>query len=180
MLHTHNEGGNALLLREGILFLAQWGVLAGVLFLLLSPTIENALHAVVSTHAQQGLRALGTVNDPISPIQFWVQGKLVEISPLCSGLLEMILLASAMVVTPTIGTRKKIFGIAGGIILLYVFNLFRIIITIQQLVHTSLSFVEFTHDVLFRLVLLLGFAALYGGWLNSARIHEWARQNHLV
>lgn len=173
MLHT-NAQRNKTLLREGILFLAQAGVFAGIVFIILQP-FEILLQELVARHAQFVLNALGTRTIFQNTIQFWAGNNLVEISPLCAGLLEMILLASAMAATNTVSNVKKLKGILAGVALLYLFNVFRIVITVQQLVHTTLSFAEFTHDVFFRLMLIAGFALVYAAWLNFGKIRVWGR-----
>lgn len=171
MLHFSSSETRSLI-KEGILFLAQMGVLAGVLFVILQP-FEMGLQELVSSHAQWILHALGTSTISETNVRFWAESALIEISPLCAGLLEMILLASAIAATNTASLSKKIKGILVGVTLLYLFNVFRIIITVQQLVYTPLSFAEFTHDVFFRVVLIAGFAAIYSAWLNSQKIRVW-------
>lgn len=161
-------------MREGILFLAQMSVFAGVLFLLFQP-FEIFLQEMVACHARAVLHVVGTNTIEQNSIQFWVEDKLVEISPLCAGLIEVILLASAIAATRMVSMEKKIKGILAGIVLLYAFNIFRIVITVQQLVHTSFSFAEFTHDVFFRLILIGGFALIYAGWLNIEKIRAWSK-----
>lgn len=163
-------------LREGIIFLATFLVAAVVLYFVLSP-FETNLQKIEANQTQSILNAVGVDTTPAgNPIQFWMNGKLIEISALCSGLLEMILLASAILATPTATPRKKILGIIIGVAILYMFNLFRIAVTLLQLEHASFSFAELTHDVLFRLILIVGFAALYGAWLNFDKVRIVLRQ----
>ncbi len=172
MLHTRNVQNKALL-REGILFLGQWGVLAGILFLVLQGIgAEHALQQMETVDVQNVLNMLGTFTTSENSTQFWAQGKLIEISALCSGLLEMVLLASVILITPNEGWKKKIIGAAVGVGLLYAFNILRMIISIQQLVHTPYSFAEFTHDILFRIILIAGFAFLYWAWVNWTYVHQ--------
>ncbi len=178
MVHP-NAQQKKTILREGILFLAQVGVFTGILFLVLQP-LEIFLQELSAQHAQFVLNALGTHTVVQNNIQFWAEKNLVEISPLCAGLLEMILLASAILSTNTVTNIKKIKGILAGVALLYLFNVFRIVITTQQLVHSSLSFAEFTHDVFFRLMLIAGFALVYAGWLNFEKISAWGRGKGLI
>lgn len=166
MVHTDAQRGKVLL-REGIIFLATFGVSGGVLYLLLRP-VEIILQTLLSTHVQRGLEIIGTRVVEQSPIQFWAETHVIEISPLCAGLLEIILFASAVLATRDVNMRKKMQGIVVGIIALYVFNVLRIVFTVQQIVHTPFSFAELTHDVLFRLILLVGFAAAYAYWLKWA------------
>ena len=170
MLHTRATREKALL-REGILFLASFGVVGGILYLLLRP-FEIFLQTLLSMHAQRVLELIGTRVISQTPIRFWAENHLIEISPLCAGLLEMILLAAAILAKRDVSVRKKIKGIAFGIIALYVFNMLRIVFTVQQIVHTPISFAELTHDVLFRLILIVGFAAAYACWLKWASAAE--------
>ncbi len=178
MVHTLNMEKREMA-REGILFLAQLGVLACVLFLLLQP-LEIFLQELVTIHARVVLHAIGTNTMEQNSIQFWAGNKLVEISPLCAGLIELILLASAIAATRTVSIEKKMKGILVGIILLHALNVLRIAITVQQLVHVSFTFAEFTHDVFFRLVLIIGFAAIYGGWLNIEKIVKKSRAKGII
>ncbi|MEK6820990.1 MAG: exosortase/archaeosortase family protein, partial [archaeon] len=112
-----------------------------------------------------------STSDAGNSIQFWMSGKRIEISALCSGMLEMILLASAILATPIRTVRARILGVVAGVGVLYVFNLFRMVVTLLQLEHTSLAFATLTHDVLFRLVLIVGFALVYWVWLHAERIY---------
>jgi len=166
MLHLVAQRQKALL-REGIIFLATFSVSGGIFYLLLQP-FEIILQTLLSTHVRRGLELLGTDTIAQSPIRFWAKTHLIEISSLCAGLLEIILFASAVLATRGVSTRKKIWGIVLGVAALYVFNVLRIIFTVQQIVHTPFSFAELTHDVLFRLILIMGFAAVYWFWLKSA------------
>jgi exosortase/archaeosortase family protein len=164
MLHPSAYSDNPLI-REGIIFLATFAGLSIVLYAVFSP-LESGLQALVASHAQNVLHSIGTPTQTLTTIQFWAGNKLIEISPLCAGLIEMILLTSVMIATRNTAWQKKLFGMVGGIIVLYAFNILRIVFTVQQIVHTPFSFAEFTHDLLFRLILFAGFAGMYYVWLN--------------
>ena len=60
---------------------------------------------------------------------FSLQGKTIVISWLCTGVLEIIVLVSAIVASFGIGWRKKAVGIAGAVILGIIFNLLRSLFT---------------------------------------------------
>ncbi|MEK6902702.1 MAG: exosortase/archaeosortase family protein [archaeon] len=159
-------------LHEGIRFLATFLIVAAALLFLFTP-MESWLQQLEAGQTQSLLHALGVPTSPAqNPTQFWMNGKLIEISPLCSGLLEMILLASAIIVTPSASVRKKVVGLVIGIFILYVFNLFRMGVTLLQLEHASFSFAEITHDILFRVILIVGFALLYAVWLNFSSMKK--------
>ncbi len=160
----------------GVPFIVSIIIFSGILFLILSP-FEIHLQTFEAHLVQKILNAIGTSTRATeNPTQFFAENYLVEVSPLCSGLLELILLIAAVVATPDATWKKKIKGIILGGGLLFVFNLLRMTISIQQLIHTSLEFAEFTHGVLFRAVLILGFALIYGVWVHSPRIKMWASQ----
>lgn len=166
------------LVREAVIFIASFLIVAGALTIILSP-IEPFLQKAEAGQSQSILHAVGVNTNPAeNPIQFWMNGKHIEISPLCSGLLEMILLASAIIVTPTASIRKKTIGIITGVFILYTFNLVRIVVTLLQLEHASFSFAEITHDILFRVILIIGFALLYSAWLNSKTIRSYLHANN--
>ncbi len=154
-------------LAEGVRFVLTIVLVVGILFFLLQ-SFEMRLQIVEAGVVQSALRALGTETRATeNPIQFFAGEKLIEISPLCSGLLEMILLVAAIVATRDTSVRKKVIGIILGIGVLFVLNLLRMLISIQQVLHTSLDFAEFTHGVLFRVMLVIGFALIYLIWLRG-------------
>lgn len=154
-------------IHAGIVFLLAWGGVF-VLFWGTFSWIEPTLQSGVAGHAQWVLEHVGVSTAPTqNPVQFWAELFLIEISPLCSGMLELILLSAAITATPGRSVRNKLLGITGGIFFLYVFNVLRIVFTILQLTHTSLAFATLTHDILFRITLLGGFALAYGIWLHS-------------
>ncbi len=157
-------------------FLSRWALWFAIGWVLFSP-YENVLQGIEAAHVRFVLNGVGveTVSGVVSH-QFFMSGNLIEISPLCSGLLEIILLISAILATRNEKWDSRIHGAILGAIILYLFNLLRMVVTLLQLEHTSLSFAVFTHDFLFRLLLILGFVFLYGGWLNRARIRERMHQ----
>lgn len=162
--------------HEGIRFILTIILVAGILFLLLQP-LEIHLQPIEAKLVQFKLNLLGTSTRATeNPIQFFAQDKLIEISALCSGLMEMILLVAAIAATRNASMRKKIIGIIVGVLLLFAWNIARMLITIQQLLHTSLEFAEFTHGVLFRVMLVLGFALIYMLWLRSGDFLEAGRK----
>jgi exosortase/archaeosortase family protein len=164
------------LAMESLAFLARWILWFALGWAVFSP-FEPFLQGVEAAHVRIMLDGVGveTVSGGVAH-QFFMNGKLIEISPLCSGLLEMILLASAILATRNEKRDSRVRGVIGGVLLLYLFNLIRMVITLLQLEHASLSFAVLTHDYLFRLLLILGFVFVYGGWLNRARIRGWMHQ----
>jgi exosortase/archaeosortase family protein len=92
--------------------------------------------------------------------------KQIIISWLCTGVLEIIILISAILASFGINWKKKIAGIGIAIIAGVIFNLLRILITVNFILTQSGEIVELTHDVLFRLVLFIYIVVVYVLWFN--------------
>lgn len=88
----------------------------------------------------------------------------VQISYLCTGLMEFILLISAIIATEKIQKEKKILGIIGAGIATFSFNITRIAITISLIENVSLETIELAHDLLFRISLFILIAGYYFAW----------------
>ncbi len=98
------------------------------------------------------------------PVLILFENFSVQISYLCTGLMEFILLASAIIATAGIKKEKKVLGIVGAGIATFVFNVIRIVITISLIENTSIEIIELTHDVLFRISLFVLIAGYYFIW----------------
>ena len=158
--------------KEALLFLIRMGVFSAAFYVILF-SAEGILQGMESQIVQHILRALGThVNAGSVAWQFVAENYLIEISPLCSGLLELALLAGAILATKEYPLRARVQGVIVFGFILFAANIIRIVASVQQLIHTSLSFAEFTHGILFRGVLILGFALLYALWLRLASREE--------
>ena len=92
----------------------------------------------------------------------------IQISELCTGIMEFVLLASAIISTGEITKRKKIIGVIGAGIATYLFNVIRIIITVSLIDKTSLETIELAHDLLFRISLFVLIAGYYFVWYYLA------------
>lgn len=98
-----------------------------------------------------------------------VNGVKIEISYLCTGLLEMIVLISAIIASLGISWRKRLLGIVVGVGLTQAFNLMRIIITTDLILRTdSIEIIEFVHNFLFRLTLFIVIVGIYAAWFYWA------------
>ncbi|MDO8647870.1 MAG: exosortase/archaeosortase family protein [Candidatus Diapherotrites archaeon] len=97
-----------------------------------------------------------------------VHGIQIQISDLCTGWLETALLASAILASLGIAWKKRIYGAIGALIFGFAFNQLRIFVTIMQLFGTNVQTAELTHDVFFRLSLLIVIAGFYFVWFRKA------------
>ncbi len=98
------------------------------------------------------------------PVLILFENYSIQISYLCTGVMEFILISSALIATQGITKEKKLIGILGAGITVYVFNLIRIITTISLIETSSTQVIELTHDLLFRISLFFLIAGYYFLW----------------
>ncbi len=94
--------------------------------------------------------------------------QLIVISWLCTGVLEIIILVSAMIASFGIKFEKKLVGIGVAIFSGIIFNFIRIWITLNIIMLQNAEVFELAHDLLFRLTLLLYIIIVYVIWFNWA------------
>jgi len=95
-------------------------------------------------------------------------GQTIFISWLCSGVLEIIILVSAILASFGISWKKKIIGVFAAIIIGYVFNLIRIWATLNIILTQNAQVFEIAHDTLFRIVLFAYIIVVYVLWFMWA------------
>lgn len=89
----------------------------------------------------------------------------IQISYLCTGLMEIFIVIGAVLASLGIEMRKRIIGVIAGVVFAFVFNIFRIAATILIALGNPESLVlELAHDVLFRLTLFVVIAGFYIVW----------------
>ncbi|MBU2099845.1 archaeosortase/exosortase family protein [Candidatus Micrarchaeota archaeon] len=98
------------------------------------------------------------------PVLILFENFTIQISYLCTGLMEFILLASALAATEGVENKKKVLGIIGAGIATFLFNITRIIITISLISTSSMQTIELAHNVLFRVSLFVLIAGYYFFW----------------
>ncbi|MEI7960847.1 MAG: exosortase/archaeosortase family protein [archaeon] len=97
-----------------------------------------------------------------------LQGKIIVISWLCTGVLEIIVLVSAIIASFGVSWKRKAVGVGVAIILGIIFNLLRIVITINLILTQNVQTVELAHDLLFRLILFFYIVIVYVAWFYWA------------
>ena len=90
----------------------------------------------------------------------------VAISYLCTGLLETLVLVSAILASFGIPWKERLKGAAGGVLISFIFNIIRIDATILVIRAQGLGVGELTHDWLFRIALFLTVAGYYAWWFR--------------
>ncbi len=99
---------------------------------------------------------------------FSVNDKTIFIAWLCTGVLEIIILISAILASFGIKRKAKIIGIILAIIVGIIFNVLRILVTIHIVLTQNLQVVEFAHDILFKVVLFVYITVFYVAWFYWA------------
>lgn len=87
-----------------------------------------------------------------------------QITNLCAGDLEIILLTAIIISTFDRTIRRRIIGIIIGILLILLTNPIRIAIVLAFGHYTSWVWANFTHDILFRLTLIFIIVIYYYLW----------------
>ncbi len=93
----------------------------------------------------------------------------IQISELCTGLQELLILVSAIIASIGIAWKKRIIGAVAGAIIVMLFNFLRITATVMLIVSTKdLGTIEFAHNILFRIFLFATIAIAYIAWFQWA------------
>ncbi len=96
------------------------------------------------------------------------RGTRILISELCTGLFEVALVAAAIIASFGVPRRKRAAGVMGAVLFGFIFNAFRIFASAMQIITTGIEKAEFTHDILFRLSIILVVAIYYYYWAKWA------------
>ena len=92
----------------------------------------------------------------------------IGISYLCTGLLELALVWASVASSFGIEARKRAIGIAAGTAAIVVLNTARITASVLIIRFFGLDAGEFSHDILFRLFLVVTIAGFYYAWFAWA------------
>lgn len=116
----------------------------------------------------EGVGVQGKVFAMQEPVQMLVQNTGIVISELCTGLLEIALLVSAILASFGISLKKRVYGAVFAVFAGTGFNLLRVFASTMQAVSAGKELAVLTHDVLFRMSLLLVIAGMYLLWFKYA------------
>ncbi|MBI2530446.1 MAG: hypothetical protein HYW05_04870 [Candidatus Diapherotrites archaeon] len=162
--------GNAIQAAKFIIaIIAAFALLHTAFFLIVPLQIyESAIASIVAfIFGAFGVQA--SVNAGMEPVvALFPNGLQIFISYLCTGALETFLLIAAILASFGIDMRKRIIGAIAAFIAVFIFNLLRILITIFLLINLDLRIAEISHDLLFRISLLIAIAGFYYAWQNWA------------
>lgn len=100
-------------------------------------------------------------------------GTAIEISELCTGLMETLIIVGAIISSIGIGWKKRLSGAVAATLVSVILNHARIIATALLILGTDdKGLVEFTHNFLFRVFLLVSIAGIYIAWFYWAASTE--------
>jgi len=120
----------------------------------------------VANSVLTGLNAFGLEGEivPGEPVGIQLEGLYIEISYLCTGLLEIVFLASVILASAGINIRKRIIGAVAGTIATMLVNFLRIFVTIYFIYNSSIQTAEFIHNIFFRVTLFATIFLFYAVW----------------
>ncbi len=96
-------------------------------------------------------------------------GPSIEISELCTGRIELLIIVGAILASIGISWRKRLIGAAAAAAATTAFNYIRIFSTSLLILNsTDLSLIELTHNILFRAFLFLVIVVAYVVWFYWA------------
>ncbi|VVB76505.1 Uncharacterised protein [uncultured archaeon] len=103
---------------------------------------------------------------------FLANDKQIIISWLCTGILEIIVLVSAMLASFGISLRKKLYGIVIAVIAGVIFNIIRLAVTANLILSQNVATVELAHDLMFRIILFFYILGVYVIWFYYSAKEE--------
>lgn len=93
-----------------------------------------------------------------------VGGVQAQIGNLCAGDIELALISAIILATWDRPVRQRLWGILGGLLVVFIANPIRIATVLGVGHYTNWVWADFTHDVLFRLMLIIIIVVYYFVW----------------
>lgn len=141
-----------------------WGVFAtGRLYPLMASTASITSVLVAWAH----------IPVTLSGIQLVLPSRILEIDVDCTAI-QLAALYAALVIAYPVAPKTKLIGLMVGLPLIFVANLLRLLGVALASEHLSQNLFSFTHDFLFKVVMMFVVIGLWGWWLQTARNHARA------
>ncbi len=115
-----------------------------------------------------GFKGSITVKESLNSVWIVFPSIIIQISFLCSGLIELFVLISAVLASINTKLEKRVIGVLWSLPTIFVFNNARIVITSLILFNSSLEFADLAHNFLFRASLLIVIVGFYWIWFYWA------------
>lgn len=146
--------------------LIRFGVLPYIDFYFLKSYTAHASSILLSVTGN-----FAFVSDGQNPIVTFPAGQ-AEIIDLCSGSLELVIMAAIIFATWDAGLRKRAYGFLMGAVFILVINPLRIAVTLLFAVYAGWNFAELIHGFLFKLTLLIVIAGFYYLWYYKFMVEK--------
>ncbi len=106
-----------------------------------------------------------------------VGGVQAQIGNLCAGDIEIALMSAILLATWDRPIKQRLWGIVGGLLVVFITNPIRIATVLGVGYYTDWVWANFTHDVLFRLTLIIIIVLYYFVWyVKYDQIASWLRR----
>ncbi|MFH0954475.1 MAG: exosortase/archaeosortase family protein [Candidatus Micrarchaeota archaeon] len=126
------------------------------------------IEQVVAETSSKILSVLGVANRTGVQTNAFIQienGPKIIINNLCTGILETVILAAAILASFEAGWKKRIAGAAAAVAAIFVFNQIRILVTVLLILKSSVEVAVISHEIFFRIFLFVAIAGFYWVWL---------------
>lgn len=154
-------------IKSGAKFIISIGAFYTLFWIIISSLDLYTLKAFISC-LSQGLLSVFGVPSIAAVIagepSITVGSVTAQITNLCAGDLEIALLAAIILSTFDRPLRKRLWGVFFGLILIFIANPLRIATVLAVGHYTNWVWANFTHDFLFRLMLLIIIFVYYFIW----------------
>lgn len=159
---------NQMKLLETLLFLVKLLVFAVPLYIIMS--LQGILQPLQESVAQNVVFILQSFGFEVSRNGFLIttNGISFFVSEDCTGWKSMLFLAALIFVVPRVPLKRMIVGIAIGIPVIYIGNLFRILLVILAWHNYGFEFASILHDYLWQAGLIALVLVLWIAWLKWA------------
>lgn len=100
-----------------------------------------------------------------------------QITNMCAGDIEIALVSAIILATWDRTWRQRFFGVIGGLVVIFIANPIRIATVLGVGNYSNWVWADFTHDVLFRLMLLILVVVYYFVWyVKYDQISGWFKR----
>lgn len=158
-------------LYDAGLFLLLFAAFGGLAYIALSSTGPllhyAAAHSAASVMEAMGFDVAVVPNSPHPHVKGATAGGVpfeAEIIDLCAGAIELAILFGIVVASRDKSLKHRLFGVAAGFAVFFLFNPIRIALTLSAVGSWALPLL---HDVLFRLSLLIVIVGFYAVWSHA-------------
>lgn len=166
---TSSLSPDATLVKVAVMFFAIFAVLQVALWALVyqgyfTPVMEWTAGITGACSIATGVPATVVANDVV------LESRILRIDADCTGITLMMIYAALVLAYP-LSWKKKLLGLVGGIAVLFVANLIRLVAVAQLSGPLDDRAFLFVHDYLFKIVMMGVVIGAWAVYLSSAKRH---------